>query len=219
MAPHQLAAGHRKQTYIVVVTTSLRAEGRLVVELAFEIVLPQVPQSCADLRMLQLFLKWRHLGCSHNILHQTLSDQCVSGRLVVSAVAVYWPRRKRCLVCRACSTEQHRQTRSAVHGVCVWNKDNSQLQDLMQTTLLDWTTALAMTESHLLCQLEQSHFLYISNRVSPPVALQETGESEVHYQGGKDESVIDACHLPSSLPLVVTAFHSFHPEQPTYVSH
>lgn len=57
MAPHQLAAGQPEQTHIVVVTTSLSAEGRLIVELVFEIVLTQVPQSCAHLSMLQLFLK------------------------------------------------------------------------------------------------------------------------------------------------------------------
>ena len=45
-------------TYIIVVTTALSAEGRLVVELVLEIVLTQVPQGCAHLRMLQLFL-WR----------------------------------------------------------------------------------------------------------------------------------------------------------------
>lgn len=34
-----------------------------------------------------------------------------------------------------------------------------------------------------------------------------------------DELFIDSCLLPSLLPLVVTAFHSFHPERPTYASH
>lgn len=34
-----------------------------------------------------------------------------------------------------------------------------------------------------------------------------------------DESFIDSCLLPSLLLLVVTAFHSFHPERPTYASH
>lgn len=43
-------------TYVIVVATALSAEGRLVVELVLEIVLTQVPQGCADLSMLQLFL-------------------------------------------------------------------------------------------------------------------------------------------------------------------
>lgn len=73
--------------------------------------------------------------------------------------------------------------------------------------------------SHLLCQFEQSHFLYVSDRVRPPVTLHETGASDLHRQGGMDEWFIDSCLLPSLLLLVVTAFHSFHPERPTYASH
>lgn len=46
---------------------------------------------------------------------------------LLKSVDFYWPHRKRCPVCRACNTEPHRQTRSAVHGVCMCNKDNSQL--------------------------------------------------------------------------------------------
>lgn len=48
--------GLRGYTHIVVVTAALSAEGRLVVELVLEIVLTQVPQGCADLSVLQLFL-------------------------------------------------------------------------------------------------------------------------------------------------------------------
>lgn len=73
--------------------------------------------------------------------------------------------------------------------------------------------------SHLLCQFEQSHLLYVSDRVCPPVTLHEIGASDLHHQGGMDESFIDSCLLPSLLLLVVTAFHSFHPERPTYASH
>lgn len=72
--------------------------------------------------------------------------------------------------------------------------------------------------SHLLCQFEQSHFLHISDRVCPPVTLHETGASDLHRQGGADESFIDSRLLPSWLLLVATAFHSFHPERPTYAS-
>lgn len=52
---HQLTV--RRRTYIVVVATPLSAERRLVVELVFEIVLTQVPQSRAHLSVLQLLLK------------------------------------------------------------------------------------------------------------------------------------------------------------------
>lgn len=50
------ALGLCRYTHIIVVTTALSAEGRLVVELVLEIVLTQVPQGCADLSVLQLFL-------------------------------------------------------------------------------------------------------------------------------------------------------------------
>lgn len=48
-------------------------------------------------------------------------------RLSIRTVDFYWPHRRRCPVCRACNTEQHRRTRSAVRGVCMCNKDKSQL--------------------------------------------------------------------------------------------
>lgn len=48
--------GLRRHTYIVIVATALSEEGRLIVELILEIVLTQVPQGCAHLSMLQLFL-------------------------------------------------------------------------------------------------------------------------------------------------------------------
>lgn len=64
-------------------------------------------------------------------LHITLCIKYfqISARVAdrLRTVDFYWPHRKRCLVCRACNTEQHRQTRSAVHGVCMCNKDKSQL--------------------------------------------------------------------------------------------
>lgn len=46
-------------TYIIVVTAALSTEGRLVVALALEIVLTKVPERCAHLSMLQLFLLWK----------------------------------------------------------------------------------------------------------------------------------------------------------------
>lgn len=48
-------------TYIIVVTTALSTKGRLIVELVLEIVLAQVPQGCAHLSVLQLFLTRRGL--------------------------------------------------------------------------------------------------------------------------------------------------------------
>lgn len=83
---------------------------------------------------------------------------------------------------------------------------------------ISWNYMKKMGFSHLLCQFEQSHFLHISDRVRPPVTLHETGASDLHRQGGADESFIDSRLLPSLLLLVATAFHSFHPERPTYVS-
>lgn len=45
-----------RNTYVIVVTTTLSAKGCLIIELVLEIVLAQVPQGCAHLSVLQLFL-------------------------------------------------------------------------------------------------------------------------------------------------------------------
>lgn len=58
-----------RDTYIIVVTTALSTEGRLVVELVLEIVLTQVAQGCAHLRMLQLFLCWHVIFTQMNRTH------------------------------------------------------------------------------------------------------------------------------------------------------
>lgn len=67
-----------RNTYVIVVTTALSAKGCLIIELVLEIVLAQVPQGCAHLSMLQLFLTrlslvrtiFLYINATHDLEHK-----------------------------------------------------------------------------------------------------------------------------------------------------
>lgn len=118
-------------TYIIVVTTALSAEGRLVVELVLEIVLTQVAQGCAHLRMLQLFLWRRNFIDTYFARRNTWPELYAVVLIFVLTVEPktthtfcghindIWkclPHKRKCLGCKAYNTGQHRRTHSAARG-------------------------------------------------------------------------------------------------------